>query len=76
MIVLADFEGTQSKERMAFRKQIQVEQQFFRRAIRIAPPAMERILPSFFGPREVEIPTEFMGNGKIRLQDAPEHLLI
>ena len=61
---------------MAFRKQIQVEQQFFRRAIRIALPAMERILLSFFGAREVEIPAEFIGSGKIRLQDAPQHFLI
>src|SRR6202171_1653641 len=47
VIVLADLEETQSKKRMAFRKQIQVKQQFFRRAFRVAPPAMEFVLLSF-----------------------------
>jgi len=37
---------------------------------------MECVLLSFFGPREIEVATELIGNGKIRLQDAPEHLLI
>src|SRR5260370_40780166 len=52
VIVFADLEGTQSKVRMTFRKQIQVEQQFFRRAFRVAPTAVERVLLSFFGPGE------------------------
>src|SRR6266851_1619523 len=76
VIVFADLEASQSKKRMAFRKQIQVEQQFFRRGFRVAPPAMERVLLSFLGTREIVIATEPIGNGKIRLQDAPQHFLI
>ncbi len=76
VIVHADVERTQSKKRVAFRKKIQVEEQFYRRAFRVAPPAMERVLLSFLGPREIVIAAEPIGNGKIRLQDAPQHFLI
>ena len=75
-IIFTDFEGTQSKKRMAFCKQIQVEQQFFRGAFPIASPAMERVLLSLCGPREIEIATQAIRNGKIGLQDAPQHLLV
>src|SRR6267143_2106824 len=61
---------------MAFSKKIQVEEQFFPGAFRVAPTAMERVLLSLLGPLEIAIATELVGNGKIRLQDAPEHLLI
>ncbi len=37
---------------------------------------MDRVLLSFFGPREIEIATQPVGNGKIRLLDAPQHFLI
>jgi len=76
VIVLAGPRRNPIQGRNGFCKQIQVEQQFFLRAFRVAPPAMERVLPSFFGPREIEIAAEFIGNGKIRLQDATQHFLI
>ncbi len=76
VIVFANLEGIHSKKRMALRKQIQVEQQFYSCTVRVAPPAMERVLLSLFGTREIVIATEPIGNGKIRLQDAPQHFLI
>src|SRR5260370_34980026 len=61
---------------MAFRKSVQVEQKLFSRACRLAPPPMDRILLSFFRPREIKIPATAVRNGKIHLLDAPQHLLI
>src|SRR5712692_6307476 len=37
---------------------------------------MDRVLLSLCGPREIEVAAEPVGNGKIRLLDAPEHFLI
>src|SRR5207245_11117522 len=41
VVVFTHLEGIQSKKRMAFRKQIQVEQKFFCRAFHVTPPAMD-----------------------------------
>ena len=61
---------------MASREQVQIEQQFFRRAFHVALPAVERILLSFFRPREIKIASQPIRNGKIRLQNASQHFLI
>ena len=76
LIVVADLERTQSQKRMAFHEPIQVQQQFLRRVFRVTSPAVERILLPLFRAREIEIASQPVGNGKIRLLDAHQHFLI
>jgi len=61
---------------MALREFVQVKEEFFGRAFFIPPAVMVGILFAFDGFGEVQIAAQAVGNRKIGLQDALEHLCV
>src|SRR6266849_5650913 len=76
MIVITDFERVEPQEGVAFSEGIEIEQKFIGSSIGVKPPQVGRVLFSFFCAREIEITTQAVGNGKIGLQNATEHLVV
>ena len=61
---------------MARSQRVEFQQQFLVRAFRITLAIVKRILLALFRAREIQIAAQPVGNGKIGLQDAAQHLLV
>src|SRR5579864_4617167 len=63
MIIIADLEGAQPKERMALGKLVRVEEKLFGGALFISPAIMVGILLAFDGFGEVQIAAQSVRHG-------------
>lgn len=61
---------------MACGERVEVEEKFVSGVIRIVLSKVDRVLLAFLGAREIEVAPETIGNGKVGLLNAAEHLLV